>query len=249
MLDQVAACLGLLLALGSLPSTSIHLSTINLGLLDNPIQLSGLMLSVLLLFAGIWWINLFNFMDGIDGIAGIQSMFMLAAGGGLSAWGQPEVLANPIWLWTVSIIGATLAFTVLNWPPASIFMGDVGSTWLAYVIFSLALISIQAGQTTYAIWLIFGAVFITDATVTLLTRMIRREPWGSAHRSHAYQQLARRWHSHRSVVLLTLGINIFVLLPLALASLIWPHWNLVWLGCAYAPMIAGVVKLEAGKNN
>ena len=94
-----------------------------------------------------------------------------------------------------------------NWPQAKIFTGDVGSTYLAFMIFALALFCVQAGWLSYAVWLVLAAVFATDATVTLLTRMARGERWYEAHRSHAYQRLSRRWHGdrkigHRAVILL-----------------------------------------------
>lgn len=246
---QIFVCLGLLIVIGTLPPIAIRIDAVSFGLLAKPLSISGLALSCLLLIAGVWWINLFNFMDGIDGIAGMQALFILAAGGGLSAWAHPEALSSLLWLWGAGIIGATLAFTVFNWPPASIFMGDVGSTWLAFIIFALALLSIQAGWSTYGMWMILGATFIADATVTLCTRVLRRERWYTAHRSHAYQQLARRWDSHRSVTLLNFAINVFCLLPLAFAYLIWPQWYLVFLGCAYIPLIVGAIKLGAGKSN
>ena len=246
---QVFVCVGLLMVIGTLPPIAIRIDAMSFGLLTHPLFISGLALSCLLLMAGVWWINLFNFMDGIDGIAGAQALFILAAGGGLSAWGHPEALSNPVWLWGAGIIGATLTFTAFNWPPASIFMGDVGSTWLAFMIFALALLSIQAGWSTYGMWLILGATFIADATVTLCVRILGGKRWYSAHRSHAYQQLCRRWGSHRAVTLLNVAINVFYLLPLALAYLIWPQWCLVFLGCAYIPLIVGAISLGAGKHS
>ena len=78
------------------------------------------------------------------------------------------------------VAAATAGFLLLNWPRAKIFMGDVGSTWLAFLIFALALLSIQAGWLSYASWQVLAAVFVTDATVTLLTRMARGERWYEA---------------------------------------------------------------------
>src|SRR3546814_11087610 len=75
--------------------------------------------------------------------------------------------------WMLCVAAATVGFLLLNWPPANIFMGDVGSTWLAFMVFALALLSVQAGWLSYAAWLVLAAVFVTDATVTLLTRMLR----------------------------------------------------------------------------
>ena len=124
-------------------------------------------MSGLLLLAGVWWINLFNFMDGIDGIAGARAVFMLLGGAVLSAWVNADVMSSPVWMLMLCVVAATVGFLLLNWPPAKIFMGDVGSTWLAFMIFALALLSVQAGWLSYATWLVLAAVFVTDATVTL----------------------------------------------------------------------------------
>ena len=245
---QLLTCLGALIATDTLSFTSNHFSSSSFHLLEQTSGVGELIAFALLLLAAVWWINLFNFMDGIDGLAGTQALFMFLAAGGLSAWMHPEIIANPIWLWGAAITGATLVFTLLNWAPASIFMGDVGSTWLAFIIFSLALLSTQAGWATYPMWLILAAAFITDATTTLFTRIIQGERWHTAHRSHVYQKLARRWQSHQTATLLVIAINLLWLLPLATACLFWPAWNLVWLSCAYLPLIIGALKLDAGKT-
>jgi Fuc2NAc and GlcNAc transferase len=96
---------------------------------------------------------------------------------GLAAWGRPDVVADPAWIWMLCIAAATVGFLLFNWPPAKIFMGDVGSTYLAFMIFALALFSVQAGWLSCAAWLVLAVVFATDATVTLLTCMARGERW------------------------------------------------------------------------
>lgn len=238
---QVAVCALLLAVIAPLPVIE----------LPGQWMLGGAVLAVLILFAGVWWINLFNFMDGIDGIAGSQAVFMLAAAG-LAVWMRPDVMADPTWLWMLVLAAATMGFLLLNWPPAKIFMGDVGSTYLGFMIFALALFSVQAGWMRYAAWLILGAAFISDATITLLRRMLAGERWFEAHRRHAYQRLSRRWHGdrrigQRSVTLLTIAINVLWLAPLAWACLIWPDWALGWVALAYGPLVAGVVAVGAGR--
>jgi Fuc2NAc and GlcNAc transferase len=114
------------------------------------------------------------------------------------------------------------------------------------------LLTIQAGWMSYAAWLVLAAVFVTDATVTLLTRMARGDRWYEAHRSHAYQRLSRRWRDdrnkgHRSVTILVTLTNMLWLGPLAWACLASPHWALVWLAMAYLPLIFGAIILGAGK--
>jgi len=236
---QVAVCAELLFALGDLPSISFRV-----GL---EFELGGWVLSGLLLLAGVWWINLLNFMDGIDSIAGAQAVFMLLGGAALAAWINEDVISSPVWMLMLCVAAATAGFLLLNWPPAKIFMGDVGSTWLAFMVIALALLSVQAGWLNYATWLVLAAVFVTDATVTLLTRVLRRERWYEAHRNHAYQKLARRWGGHRPVTLLAVGVNVLWLAPLAGACTAWPQWAFWWLLLAYAPLVIGAMVLGAGR--
>lgn len=237
---QVAVCAGLLFWLGDLPRL-----TFSAGL---ELELGGWILSGLLLLAGVWWINLFNFMDGIDGIAGAQAVFILLGGAVLSAWVNAEVMSSPVWVLMLCVVAATVGFLLLNWPPAKIFMGDVGSTWLAFMVFALALLSVQAGWLSYATWLVLAAVFVTDATMTLTTRLLRGERWYEAHRNHAYQKLARHWGGHRPVTLRAVAVNMLWLAPLAGACTAWPQWAFVWVPLAYAPLVIGAVALGAGRQ-
>jgi len=240
---QVAVCVGLLFSLGDLPSISFRV-----GL---EFELGGWVLSGLLLLAGVWWINLFNFMDGIDGIAGAQAVFMLL-GAALTSWTNAEVVSSPVWMWMLCIAAAAVGFLLLNWPPAKIFMGDVGSTWLAFMVFTLALLSVQSGWLSYAAWLVLAAVFVTDATVTLITRMLRGERWYEAHRSHAYQRLSRRWQGdrkvgHRSVTLLVAAVNVLWLAPWAWACMQWPAGSVAFMVAAYLPLVLAALWLGAGR--
>ncbi len=179
-------------------------------------------LAILLLVLGlVWSLNLFNFMDGIDGIAASQAAFVAAASAGLMA-AQPGP-APPLIVLPLATAGACVGFLAWNWPPARIFMGDVGSGFLGFWLAALALALHQAGAL--GIWssVILGSAFIADATVTLLRRLARRERPHEAHRSHAYQHLARRLGAHRPVTLLLWALNVGIALPLAGASLVAPR--------------------------
>lgn len=197
--------------------------------------------------ASVWWINLFNFMDGIDGIAGSQAVFMLGTAAALGWATQEDIVASPTWIWMLAIGAAALGFLTHNWAPARIFMGDVGSTYLAFMILALALLSIHEGWLNLAFWTILAAAFAADATVTLLRRLLTGQRWREAHRSHAYQRLARRWGSHARASGLYLAIDLLWLAPLAGLSLWRPDWS-PWLCIlAYAPLVIGAWMLDAGK--
>jgi Fuc2NAc and GlcNAc transferase len=211
--------------------------------------LSALIFVGIVWLAGVWWINLFNFMDGIDAIAGIEAVFMLLAGAGLMTAMHPDASGSTLVLWMLLIAAATAGFLTLNWPPAGIFMGDVGSTYLAFMIFVFALVSAKQGWLTYTTWLILGAVFICDSTYTLLRRIVAGERWFEAHRSHAYQRLARRFASHRRVALIAIGFNLFWLLPLAWLNETLGKWTAAILVMAYIPLTIGVALAGAGRKD
>jgi Fuc2NAc and GlcNAc transferase len=187
--------------------------TIRLGGFVVHLGPAGAMLSVL---AIVWAINLFNFMDGIDGIAASEAAFILLAAAALGFFVRSE---SPALLAPIVISGAaSLGFLVLNWAPARIFMGDVGSGYLGFVIAALALASERSGGLDEWIWIILGAVFLIDATLTLLRRLLRGERVYEAHRTHAYQWLARRWRSHARVTFAVTAVNLLWLLPCAWAA-------------------------------
>lgn len=214
---------------------------------------SRTVLYVFLLVVIVWWINLFNFMDGIDGLAGSHAVFMLVSGAVLLAWVNPSIMDHPMWWWMLCIAAAALGFLFLNWPPAKIFMGDVGSIYLALMILSLALMSIRyhwiSMPTGLSMWVILGATFVVDATTTLLVRITKGQRWYEAHRSHLYQRLSRRWGAHLPVTTFYVGVNVFWLLPLAASCILWPKWVLMWVVLAYLPLFLAAMALGAGLSD
>jgi Fuc2NAc and GlcNAc transferase len=119
---------------------------------------------------------------------------------------------------------ASLGFLVWNWPPAKIFMGDVGSGYLGFVIAVLAIADARSNPVALFVWFILAAVFFVDATVTLIRRWRRGERVLEAHRMHGYQWLSRRWNGHRPVTLAVLGVNLGVLLPCATFAFVYPQF-------------------------
>lgn len=208
----------------------------------------SLVVGLSLLVSGVWWINLFNFMDGLDGFAASEALYISLAAAFISLWGHPERLQDPLWLLLALIAALSAGFLCVNWPPARIFMGDVGSTWLAYWLLALALWSVGRGWVSPVSWLLLGGCFITDASWTLWTRMITRQRWRTPHRSHAYQRLARRWGSHRPVALALWGLNLCWLAPWAWAASRHPLVLQDWLYLlALIPLMGLVWALGAGR--
>jgi Fuc2NAc and GlcNAc transferase len=195
------------------------------------------------LVAIVYWVNLFNFMDGIDGIAASEAIFICGAGALLGAAHAPAFASETSFWMLLGIAAATTGFLLQNWPPAKIFMGDAGSTYLGFAIAVLALITIAGGWLTLPQWVILVAAFVADATVTLVRRLLLGERVFEAHRRHAYQVLSRRWSSHRKVTLSFIGINVIWLLPLAWAAQGW-GWLAVLV--AYVPLVGLALYFGAG---
>jgi len=223
---------------------------------QQPIEMLGLPLAGLspivvglpVVLMGLWWVNLFNFMDGIDGLAASQALLILLASFGLVMLGQPDAAGEPVLWWMLSLAAALAAFLVFNWPPASIFMGDVGSTYLAFVIFGLALVCAASGWIALPIWAILGATLIVDTSVTLITRMSAGERWLAGHRQHAYQHLSRHLGGHRTVTLLYGAVVLLWLVPIASLAHFQP--GILWpcVVVAYLPLLIAAVSLKAGRR-
>jgi UDP-N-acetylmuramyl pentapeptide phosphotransferase/UDP-N-acetylglucosamine-1-phosphate transferase len=144
----------------------------------------------------IWWINLFNFMDGIDGLAASEAA---AIGGGLLAFASVGNGVDPaVALLAAGLIGAAIGFLLWNWSPARIFLGDVGSVPLGYLSGFLLLGLAVRGH--WKIALILPLYFLADATITLLRRLVRGERVWQAHRQHFYQRAVRDGLNHAAVV-------------------------------------------------
>jgi len=147
-------------------------------------------------FLWLWFLNLYNFMDGIDGITGVETLCIAAGLYFLSpAQEQAAVLA-----------GASVGFLLWNWHPAKIFLGDAGSVPLGYLLAWLLLR--MAGEGLWAPALILPAYYLADASITLIKRALRREKIWQAHRQHFYQRAVQGGASHARVALLILFADI-----------------------------------------
>ncbi|MEE2932776.1 MAG: glycosyltransferase family 4 protein [Pseudomonadota bacterium] len=166
---------------------------------------------VLAAFVWVWFINLFNFMDGIDGIASIETM-IISFGLTILSVTSPSIAPEP-WL-SLSILGVATGFLKSNWPPAKLFLGDVGSIPLGYILGGLLLLVAMRGAWQVA--LILPLYFLLDSTITLCRRLLRLEPIWHAHKEHFYQQAVSTGKSHAEV---TTAVAILGLILVGLAHL------------------------------
>ena len=164
--------------------------------------IAGLWVWPLTLFYVAWMINLYNFMDGMDGLAGGMALIGFGALGAIGWIGDDLEFAWPNWV----IAAAAGGFLVWNWPPARIFMGDVGSSALGFLVAAMSLWGSARGL--FPLWvpgLIFS-LFIIDATSTLLRRLFRGERIWEAHRSHHYQRIVQAGWGHRKTLMWSLAL-------------------------------------------
>ncbi|MDF9392246.1 glycosyltransferase family 4 protein [Methylococcus capsulatus] len=226
------------LAVASLPDHgSLRLGPISFG--------AGAFADIIGVLVIAWMLNLFNFMDGIDGLAGLEVVSVGAGASLLLLLSLPPGAALPVAPGLLA--AATLGFLLWNWPPAKIFMGDVGSGFAGYWLGCEAIANAKAGTLSLAVWLILAGVFVVDASFTLVRRMAGGQRWYEAHRSHAYQNAARLFGSHAAVDHRVLVINLVWLLPLAGLAVWNPAWELPLLILAYLPLLYLAIRLRAGQ--
>ncbi|MBV1814896.1 MraY family glycosyltransferase [Pseudomonas viridiflava] len=233
LLGHFAAAVWALVWSGGLAPLSVMGTTVDLGVVGQ----------ICAAFYLVWMLNLYNFMDGIDGIASVEAVTVC---GGISLVyalsGFDELLWGPLFL-AASVVG----FLYWNFPPARIFMGDAGSGFLGI---ALGILSVQAAWSSpqlFWAWLILLGVFVVDATVTLLRRLIRREKVYEAHRSHAYQFASRRLGGHLPVTLAVGLINVCWLLPVALWVVLTNAEGIVGVIVAYVPLVILALRFDAGQ--
>ncbi|MBH2076035.1 MAG: glycosyltransferase family 4 protein [Pseudomonadales bacterium] len=208
---------------------------------DAPIDL-GLIGNIFALFYLVWMLNLYNFMDGIDGLASVEAISVC-----LSICLIYWLCGTLQLIWPALILASAVGgFLFWNFPPARIFMGDAGSGFLGLVLAALALQAMWTESNLLWSWLILLGVFIIDATWTLMRRLMRGDKIYQAHRSHAYQLASRSFDSHLKVVSAVLAINVVWLLPLAFMVACGLISGPIGLFIAYTPLAMLAYKLRAG---
>jgi UDP-N-acetylmuramyl pentapeptide phosphotransferase/UDP-N-acetylglucosamine-1-phosphate transferase len=185
----------------------------------------------------VWFVNLFNFMDGIDGITGVETaavgigVALVALSLGNDADGSAEL--------GLTLAAGVLAFLCWNWHPAQLFLGDVGSVPLGYLLGWLLL-----GLAAKGVWapaLILPLYYLADATITLGRRLLRRERVWEAHRQHFYQRALGADGNHAAVARLVLAADT-LLIVLALLALAQPRWALAAAGLVVATLLAAMAR-------
>ncbi|MEN0037534.1 MAG: glycosyltransferase family 4 protein [Cellvibrio sp.] len=202
----------------------------------------GLTVLILILFL-VWMTNLYNFMDGINGLAALEAI-SVCIGMGL-IYSIEDTNRESLCLMII-ISASALGFLYWNFPKAKIFMGDSGSLFLGISFGLLAIKNVGENNNLVAAWLIMLGVFIVDASYTLFVRLITKQAFHQAHRTHAYQIAAIQFNSHTRTTFAAIAINLLWLFPLALSVSMGNLHPIIGLTIAYAPLLILTKKYNAG---
>ena len=195
---------------------------------------SGIVLNFITIVLIVWMINLYNFMDGMDGLAGGMGFIGFACLGLLGWFAE-----NNLYMLMAFIVAATnLGFLLHNFPPAKIFMGDIGSITLGYMVAFFLLWGINSGIFRWWAPILIFSPFIVDATLTLLRRLLCREKIWEAHKSHYYQRLVQNGWGHRKtaifeyILMMATSISVIILMVkdnVVLTTYTLVGWSLLYI--------------------
>lgn len=191
----------------------------------------------------VWMINLYNFMDGMDGFAGGMAMIGFGTLAVLGALAGNTVFVAV----SLAIAAASAGFLVFNFPPARIFMGDSGSATLGLLAGSLSIWGARDGVFPFWVALLVFSPFIVDATVTLVRRLLRGERVWQAHKTHYYQRLVQSGWGHRKTVLHEYGLMLACGLAAVLTRFLGPtgQWLVIASGIfVYVALMVVVFRIE-----
>jgi len=188
----------------------------------------------------LWFVNLFNFMDGIDGISGVEAGSLglgLVLVGVVLAWPGVQVALPAL------LVAATLGFLIWNWAPAKLFLGDVGSVPLGYLLGWLLLVAAVNGAWAPA--LILPLYYLADATITLARRGACGAKVWRAHREHFYQRAVQGGASHGRVAAQVMACNATLVILAVLAAAGGWAWLMLAVGAASVAVLLAILERRA----
>lgn len=216
--------------LGGLPTLQLKGYTLTLGWIGIP----------LMIFIITWSTNLFNFMDGADGLSSVETFFVYGVGGAFFWLSNAPIPAILCW----SIVAVVGGFFIWNRPRAKVFMGDTGSIFLGFLIPIFAFWGEKKYGISCFLWFMLYLVFFCDATLTLIRRMLRKERWYEAHRLHAFQRLIHAKILTNTQLLLGVCLLNTLLAFLALGAFFHPSWMLASLGLSVVLALGSYLVIE-----
>ena len=194
----------------------------------------------------VWLMNLFNFMDGIDGYASSQCAFVSFSSAFIAYLNSPE---NFIFIILFGLGFSNIGFLFRNWHPAKIFMGDTGSVSIGCIIAFLIFYSASESIVSIYTWLILLSIFIADSTYTLFVRIVTKQDVLKPHLTHGFHMLTKKKNSQLFTTKSMIMINILWVLPLAILSNIFMNFHIVITFIVYLPLLFYLIKIGAGLEN
>lgn len=204
------------------------------------------------IISGIWvvWLtNAYNFMDGIDGIAGVQAVVASAAWALYAAYHGPAALLFV----SILVLASSTGFLLHNWPPAKVFMGDVGSAFLGFSFAVFPLMAVNSGNAGIQAGFLpltaigFVWLFMSDTIVTLIRRALIGEMIWNAHRKHLYQELIKSGYTHLRVTMIY-GALMLIVAASALLEIQWRVFGLTLASGAIALIVVSALVIKGKKS-
>ena len=194
------------------------------------------------MFFLVWLINVYNFIDGIDGMAISASILILLTLVFTIIFSNNVNNSIELLLIILTLLVSCLGFFFFNWPKATIFMGDSGSIFLGYCFGALIVYSTMTGKISFFTWLVVFGYYLSDTSITTLIRIIIVKRWYGTHRSHAYQNLARIFKNHTIVTNGVIIYHLLWLLPLAVSTTLIPEYKFLAVLLAFLPPMIWTIK-------
>ena len=238
---EVNICVRLLAQLFS-ATIIIYYFQISSGMYSE-INQSSILIIILSIILSMWLINLYNFMDGIDGYASTECIFISFVASILTYLNNSESL---MYIYLAGLGAANIGFIFRNWYPAKIFMGDTGSISIGCILSFFIFYSASESILSIYTWLILLSVFIADSSYTLLVRIVTKKNIFKAHLTHAFHKMTIKENSHLFTVKKMILINLFWVFPMTFLSNIYNEYHIVVAIITYLPLLFILIKIGAG---
>jgi len=207
---------------------------------------SSYMIVLASIVLSMWLMNLYNFMDGIDGYAASQSIFVALSASLIAYLNDPS---SHIYMYLLGIGAVNIGFLIRNWYPAKIFMGDTGSISTGCIFAFFIFYSGSEQVISIYTWLILLSIFVSDATYTLFVRIVTKKNITEPHLTHAFHIITKKKKSQTFVVKSLIIINMFWILPMALLSMIHTDYHIIIAFLVYLPIFLYLVRIGAGLDS
>ena len=207
---------------------------------------SSFIIIILSILLSMWLMNLYNFMDGIDGYASSECIFVCFSASFIAYINDPN---NLIYIYVLGFGLSNLGFIIRNWHPAKIFMGDTGSITTGCILAFFIFFSASESVISIYTWLILLSIFISDSTYTLFVRIVTKKDISKPHLTHGFHIMAKNKKSHLFATKTMIILNIIWVLPLAILSNLFMNYHIIISFIAYLPLVLYLIKIGAGLEN